>query len=104
MTIPVVITCPLGSTCEKVVDNAIHRCMWYTCLAGQNPQTGEMIDEWKCAMSWIPIMLVENANTNRGQTAAMESFRNEVVTGQNVFNMIAAQAATNNLLENKKGT
>lgn len=98
MTIPVKITCPLGSECEKVHDGAIHRCAWYTRLAGQDPQTGEMIDEWKCAMSFIPILLVENANTNRGQTAALEDFRNETVQGQQVFNTLFAQAANNALL------
>lgn len=69
--------------------------MWYTCLAGENPQTGEIIDEWKCSMAWMPIMLVENANTNRGQTAALESFRNEAVRGQDVFNALVANATNN---------
>lgn len=100
MAIETKIVCPLGSECEKIVDGKIHRCAWYTCLAGQHPQSGEMIDEWKCAMAWIPIMLVENANTNRGQTAAIESFRNETVNGQNVFNTIMLAAANKqNLLE-----
>lgn len=100
MAIEVVITCPLGSECETIKDKKIHRCMWYTNLAGENPQTGEMIDEWKCAMAWIPIMLVENANTGRSVAAATESFRNEVVQGQNVFNQIALNAANNKLLNN----
>ena len=98
MAIETIITCPLGSQCEVVKDNKIHRCAWYTCLAGQHPQTGEMIDEWKCAMSWMPIMLVENANTNRGQTAAIESFRNETIQGQQTFNALIAQAANQKLL------
>lgn len=98
MAIDIIITCPLGSKCEEIKDNKLHRCHWYTCLAGQHPQTGEMIDEWKCAMAWMPIMLVENANTNRGQTAAIESFRNETVQSQQVFNSIVAQAANQKLL------
>lgn len=98
MAIDTIINCPLGSQCETIKDNKIHRCAWYTCLAGQHPQTGEMIDEWKCAMAWIPIMLVENANTNRGQTAAIESFRNETVQGQQVFNAILTQAAQQKLI------
>ena len=36
-------------------------------------------------MTWQPILLVENAQTNRGQTQALESFRNEVVTGQQIL-------------------
>lgn len=98
MAIDVVITCPLGSECEVIKDGKIHRCAWYTCLAGQDPQTGEMIvDTWRCAMSWTPILLVENANTNRGQTAAMESFRNESVKSAETTNSILLAAAQANI-------
>ena len=84
--------CPLGSECERISGNSIVRCAWYTCLAGQHPQTGEMIDEWKCAMAWIPIMLVENANT-RSVAAATESFRNEVIKGTELTNNILLAAS-----------
>jgi hypothetical protein len=92
-------TCPLGHDCETVdVDNRgkitkIKRCRWYVQLAGQNPQTGEQVDEWNCAMGWMPIMLVENAMTNGGQTSAIESFRNEMVRGQDTFNQIVLQTS-----------
>lgn len=58
--------------------------MWYTQLGGTNPQTGEVVNEWKCAMAWMPIMLVENANTNRGQTDAICSLRDETIVRQDV--------------------
>lgn len=99
MAIDTIITCPLGSKCEEIRDNKLHRCMWYTCLAGMNPQTGEQIDEWKCAMSWIPIMLVENANTNRGQTAAIESMRNEQVKRQDLALEAMMQLPVQKLIE-----
>lgn len=101
MSIKTTISCPLGMECERILGDSIVRCAWYTCLAGQHPQTGEMVDEWKCAMAWIPIMLVENANTNRGQTAALESFRNETVEQQTVFNSILLAAANQKSLQNK---
>lgn len=85
----IIITCPLGSQCEEIKDNKLHRCAWYTQLAGQNPQTGEQINEWKCAMAWMPIMMVENAQTNRGQTAAICSMRDETIKRQDVALMIA---------------
>jgi len=94
MAIEIVLTCPLGADCEKIVDGKIHRCRWYKCLAGQDPQTGEVLnDVWDCSLSWLPLLLVENANTNRGQTAAMESFRNEVVKGTEITNTILLTAA-----------
>lgn len=93
MSIEVILTCPLGSDCEKIVDGKIHRCRWYTRIAGKNPQTDEDVDEWNCAIAWSPILLVENANTNRGQTAAIESFRNEVVNQSAETNTILLTAA-----------
>ena len=92
MAIEVVITCPLGSACEEIKNNKLYRCRWYTQVAGINPQTGESVDEWNCAMSWIPLLLIENANTNRGQTAAIESMRNEQVNGQTTFNGLMQEA------------
>ena len=75
-------TCPLGHECEKAVNGHLERCAWYIEIAGNHPQTGEDTREWGCSMSWIPILLIENARTNRGQTAALESFRNEMVEAQ----------------------
>lgn len=84
--------CPLGSKCEYAKDDKMYRCAWYTQLTGKHPQTGEQIDERSCAMAWLPMLLIENAKTNRGQTEALESFRNETVKGQNRFNQLFSQA------------
>lgn len=80
MEVETVLTCPLGSRCEEIKDNKIHRCAWFTKLAGTNPQTGEEVDEHGCAMTWLPVLLVENARVSRGTSAAIESFRNEVTS------------------------
>ena len=71
-------TCPLGSTCEQAKEGYIERCMWYTKLVGVGPD-GQDIDEWSCAITWMPLLQIEMANTNRGQTAAIESLRNETI-------------------------
>lgn len=92
MSIEVVKTCPLGSKCEEIRDNKLYRCQWYHVLAGQNPLTGEAIDEWNCALVWQNILSVENSMTNRSVAAATESFRNEMVTGQQAFNNIMLAA------------
>ena len=94
MAIEVVLTCPLGSQCETIKDNKIHRCRWYKCVAGQDPTTGELINDWDCSIAWLPLLQIEMANTNRGQTAAIESFRNESVGQQQTFNNIMAHAVT----------
>lgn len=96
------LTCPLGSDCETIKDNKIHRCRWYVALKGKNPQSEDVVDKWDCAISWLPILLVENAQTNRGQTQVLESFRNEMVKSQDIFNMLTAKAVNNNLIEQPK--
>lgn len=79
MNVKTKFTCPLGHTCEKVVDGFLERCIWFTDIKGTHPQTGEIIDEKNCAIAWLPILTIEMSRTNRGQTKALESFRNEVV-------------------------
>lgn len=74
-------TCPLGSECEEIKNNQIHRCRWYCEISGVHPQTGKEISEWNCAVPLTLMATLEGARTNRGQTAALESFRNEMVSG-----------------------
>jgi len=96
MALEVEITCPLGSECETTKDNKIMRCAWYTKVVGMDVNTGKEIDEWSCAIAWMPRLQIEMSSTNRGQTQALESFRNETVKGQKVFNNLVKKR--NNLL------
>jgi hypothetical protein len=77
MSLKVVYTCPLGHKCEEAKDGAIHRCAWYTKLEGTNPQNGEKMDEFACAMTWLPILTIENSAQQRRTAAEIESLRNE---------------------------
>jgi len=78
--------------CEYIHNNQIHKCSKFVYLAGKNPNgEDDFVNEGKCADAWTPILQIENANTNRGQTAALESFRNETVKGQEVFNAIISE-------------
>lgn len=91
------VSCPLGHQCETAKDNIIHRCAWYIQVRGKHPQTGVDLDEWGCAMAWTPVLLVENAMTNRSNAAAIESFRNVMVQGQQEFNQLLASASNKRL-------
>jgi hypothetical protein len=69
-----------GSYCPLIKKDCIGiKCSWFTQMRGTNPNTGKEIDEWGCAMTWLPVLLVENAQQSRQAGAAIESFRNEVV-------------------------
>lgn len=74
--------CPLGAKCEEVkTENSkqyIARCPWYTCVRGRDNNTGEDIDEWRCAIAWLPMLTINTANESRQGAAATESFRNEM--------------------------
>lgn len=58
-----------------------HTCRWYVHLIGSSPQTDKPIDEWGCAVEWLPVLLIENAKETRQAAAAIESARNENVNG-----------------------
>ena len=88
MALEVEFFCPLGSTCEEAVDGIIKRCAWYTKMVGLDPNTGKEVDDWACSMAWMPMLQVEMSKTNRGQTEALESMRNETVKGQEEFNKL----------------
>jgi hypothetical protein len=67
--------CPLNSfqPCKQL------ECAWFTKITGTNPNDGERVDEYACAVAWLPILLLENASQSRQTGAAVESFRNEMV-------------------------
>ena len=68
-------------------------CAWFLKIRGTNPNTGEDMDEWGCSMSWLPILLIENAQMSRHTGAAVESFRNEMVKANEHSQQILVNAA-----------
>jgi len=74
-------TCPLGHTCEKVVDDHIERCMWYNKIVGIDGQ-GKDIEMWDCAIAQSPFLQTEVIMATRAHTAAVESLRNETIKRQ----------------------
>jgi hypothetical protein len=69
-----------GDHCPLINKKCIElKCSWYTQVRGMNPNTGQEVDEWGCAVSWIPMLQIETSQQARQAGAAVESFRNEVV-------------------------
>jgi hypothetical protein len=86
------------TACEYIRNNRVIRCSKFVYLAGKDPQTADdYINEGKCIDAWQPILQLEMANTNRGQTAALESFRNETIKQQGEFIHTLKYAALNAL-------
>lgn len=55
-----------------------HHCQLWIALKGTDAE-GKTVDTYGCADSFIPRLLIENAQMSRQTGAAVESFRNEVV-------------------------
>jgi len=78
----VVLTCPLGSDCEKAVGQVIHRCRWYITLEGQDPQSGDKINDSRCAMEYIPVLQIESSGVMTGVRDIMQKTRSETMVNQ----------------------
>ena len=69
--------CPLH---RRPQEEVCHACPWWLQLRGRNPNTGADIDQWGCAIGFLPMLLIENAAQARGAAAATEDARNQIVT------------------------
>lgn len=75
MKLEVKANCPLDgfNPCRQL------ECAWFIKIRGNNPNTGEEVDEYGCSMAWLPMLMIENSQQQRSTGAAVESFRNEMV-------------------------
>jgi hypothetical protein len=81
--------CPLNNfePCKQL------ECAWFLKIQGQHPNTGEQIDEWGCSMTWMPILLINSAREQHSTSAAVESFRNEMVKANEVSQRVLLATA-----------
>jgi predicted nucleic acid-binding protein len=88
--------CPL----HKVdISTVCHKCPWWTRVIGKNPQSEEMIDDWRCAIALLPMLLVENAQMQRQSGAAIETLRNGLVEGVTQAVSLAADMSMGRLTD-----
>lgn len=74
--------CPLigGKPCLE------SKCKFWVHLRGKDPQSTQEIDQQDCAVSWLPILLIENAQFVRQTAAAVDDLKNQTVQRQDLFN------------------
>jgi hypothetical protein len=69
-----------GTFCPLIKKDCVGlTCAWYTRVQGVDNNTGNQVDNYECAISWLPMLLIENSGQQRSTGAAVESFRNEMV-------------------------
>lgn len=69
-----------GKFCPLIKKDCVGlKCAWFMKVAGYDSNTGKQIEEWGCAVAWMPVLMIENSGQQRQTGAAVESFRNEMV-------------------------
>lgn len=58
------------------------RCPKWVRLLGVNPQTGAHVDEYNCADTWVPLLLVEVSQKLVRADATIHNMNNELAKSQ----------------------
>jgi hypothetical protein len=83
-----------GTFCPLIKKDCVGlTCAWYTRVQGHDVNTGNQVDSYECAISWLPVLLIENSGQQRQTGAAVESFRNEMVKNNEVGQRVLLAAA-----------
>jgi hypothetical protein len=92
-----------GNFCPLIKKDCMGiKCSWFTQMRGINPNTGKEVDEWGCAVTWLPMLLVENSQQQRQTGAAVESFRNEMVKSNETNTQILLESVNKKVFDIKQ--
>ena len=75
------------------------KCRFWTHLLGKNPQGEGVIDKFGCAIEFLPILLVENAQMIRQAAASTDKVANQVQKSRAEFIGALSQDAQKRLLD-----
>lgn len=67
--------CPLW---QKDMSQVCHTCEWFIQVRGKDPQSLQEIDQWGCAIKWLPILTIENIQQARQAGASADKVANEI--------------------------
>ena len=90
--------CPFLSAFRKQ-DCVEAKCRFWTHLLGKNPQGDGVIDKFGCAIEFLPILLVENAQMIRQTAASTDKVANQVQKSRAEFIGALSQDAQKRLLD-----
>lgn len=89
-----------GEFCPLIRNACItHKCKWYKKILGTNPQTGQAIEEYDCAIAMLPILLIENAMVGRQTGAEVQAVRKETIKQRTVIMAAMSVPESVNLLK-----
>jgi hypothetical protein len=67
--------CPLW---RKARHKVCHTCAWWTEVRGNHPQTGQRVEEWNCAIAFMPMLQIETTLSTRQAASETHELRNDV--------------------------
>lgn len=83
-----------GNFCPLIKKDCVGlQCTWFTKVVGYDMNSGKHVEDWHCAIAWLPMLLIENAGMQRQTGAAVESFRNEMVKANDAARNLLAETA-----------
>lgn len=77
-------------------------CPKFIQIQGENPNTGQSVNEYGCADAWLPLIMMDVVRVSGRTSAAIESFRNEMVTLNAIGPQRIVDAEQAALLENRQ--
>lgn len=54
------------------------KCRWWQHVSGKDPQSEKFIDQWDCAVAWLPTVGLEGSQQSRQCGASVDKVANEV--------------------------
>ncbi len=54
------------------------KCRWWQHIQGKDPQSDKFIDQWDCAIAWMPTIGLEGAQQSRQCGASVDKVANHV--------------------------
>lgn len=82
-----------GQFCPILKEECIQdKCAFWTQVRGYDSNSGKEVDEYACAIAFLPMLLINTANETRKGAAATDSFKNEMAQQNKVATLILAAA------------
>jgi hypothetical protein len=69
-----------GNFCPLIKEDCVGiKCVFFTQIQGKHPNTGVDVNEWGCAVAWLPVLMIENSLMQRQTGAAIDKLNKNVV-------------------------
>lgn len=92
--------CPYRFTLPASKQGCIqHECEFYINIMGAHPQTGELINDFRCSISFLPVLMVENSNQQRQTASEVSKVANQINRQRSEFLGALPQEARDRLVQ-----